>query len=546
MSNLVEYILSLKDEMSPKIDGAKGHVNDLDKTIKDLGKTILEVFALKKIKDFGLDILHTTAEFEGFTNVIKYASVDAKDGQANIDYLGDSIKRLHLPMKQAYEQFSELEGGLYGTGIEGNKLRAVFEGVATASTVLHMSQDQFSRTGYAIKEIGELGTLQTRQMRMLAMALPGSMNLAAEALGFTPKRLHEAMRDGEITAAKFLPAFAAKLKEHFESGLPNATKSLQSGMNDLDTAIDQLKTHLGDDLKPVFIDLMHTMVETIETLKGVWDWMVRNKDTILPLVKTVAELWLAWKGAIILNSVITGVSALIPVLTGAATAVGGFQTAVVAALGPVGLLVSALGTLIFAYNDTLEAAERMKANTDKNLKEQAEQEISGVETMIAALEAKGVSKTDASRRIIKNQVAMLVEELDKGQKEIDRITNENNESDAAGMVLGVHSVQDSGVLDNLKSQNAIQRAQLNAVLKLRNSGSSANTTSKHDNEVSQAKTKATGQKIVNIHIAIAGGLIHGDFKIITNKLAEGMGKAKDMVAQALTSAINDSQIIGEY
>jgi len=60
--------------------------------------------------------------------------------------------------------------------------------------------------------------------------------------------------------------------------------------------------------------------------------------------------------------------------------------------------------------------------------------------------------------------------------------------------------------------------------------------------IADPKTKATGQKSVNIHIAINGGLIHGDFKIVTNKLGEGLGKVKDMVAEALTGAINDSQI----
>ena len=71
-------------------------------------------------------------------------------------------------------------------------------------------------------------------------------------------------------------------------------------------------------------------------------------------------------------------------------------------------------------------------------------------------------------------------------------------------------------------------------------GTKKSTTS---DTIADPKTKATGQKNVNIHIAINGGLIHGDFKIVTNKLGEGLGKVKDMVAEALTGAINDSQIV---
>ena len=58
-------------------------------------------------------------------------------------------------------------------------------------------------------------------------------------------------------------------------------------------------------------------------------------------------------------------------------------------------------------------------------------------------------------------------------------------------------------------------------------------------------TKASGQKNVNIHIAINGGLVH-EMKIVTEHFSQAPGKIHDMVAAALVSAVNDSQIIGDH
>ncbi len=65
-------------------------------------------------------------------------------------------------------------------------------------------------------------------------------------------------------------------------------------------------------------------------------------------------------------------------------------------------------------------------------------------------------------------------------------------------------------------------------------------------EVHQApKTKAEGQKNINIHIAITGGLVH-EMKFITTNISETYDKIKEGVTAALSSAVNDSQIVADH
>ena len=59
----------------------------------------------------------------------------------------------------------------------------------------------------------------------------------------------------------------------------------------------------------------------------------------------------------------------------------------------------------------------------------------------------------------------------------------------------------------------------------------------------KSASSVTGQKVYTINIKIDN--LVKDFKVSTTNITEGAGKVKELVAQALLSAVNDSQIIAE-
>lgn len=282
-------------------------------SLGEIGGMVAGAFAVDRIIEFGKELLHTTAEFEGFENVIKYSSTGILDASSNFDYIKDAIDRLHLPMRETMESFSEMQAGFYGTGIEGEKMRKVFEGVAEASSVLHLNPATFSRVTFALKEIGELGTLQARQLRMLAFSLPGSVNLAAQALGMTMEKLHEGMKKGEIKSSDFLPKFAEKLKVHFEPGLANAGNSLISQMNDQKTAITKMLLEVGESLRPLFMDIMKDIIAGANTIKEIWGSLTGDSEfvetlrSLLAIMLKLVPIWVAYRGYLLAVSLITKV-----------------------------------------------------------------------------------------------------------------------------------------------------------------------------------------------------------------------------------------------
>lgn len=315
MKKIEQSIKSLGGTVKSATAGIQEDFNGLAESANKLQRTLIEAFSVYEIYNFGKELLHLTAEFQGFENVIKYSSEGIVDNARNVGYLTNAIDRLHLPMEEAFKDFSEMQAGFFGTGIEGEKLRKVFEGVGEAASVMHLTPEAFSRTTFAMKEIGELGTVQMRQMRMLAFALPGSMNIAASAMGMTMEKFHEQMKKGAISSADFLPKFAAALTAHFSPGLGNAGQSLISQINDEKNSIIKTMLDMGNSLMPLWKDILTTVSEAMKEIQGLWNGLTGNTNFVV-FLKAIFDwgvkllpIWLTYKG------VMLGITFIMPIYT---------------------------------------------------------------------------------------------------------------------------------------------------------------------------------------------------------------------------------------
>lgn len=319
MKKIESSVKGLSSTVKTETGNMQSNFAGLGESAKQLTGYLASAFAVHEIVSFGKELLHVAAEFQGFANVIKYSSIGTVDAAQNMGYLENAITRLKLPMRETYESFSEMEAGFYGTGIEGEKLRKVFEGVAEASSVLHLNPATFSRVTFALKEIGELGTLQARQLRMLSFSLPGAGNLAAQSMGMTSAQLHEAMKKSSVNASDFLPKFAETLTKHFEKGLHNAGESLISQMNVMSNAMLSLKLDMGEKLSPFFTHVMESITSGMQTIKSIWDSLTSNSnfvDTLKFLYDWTVKLVPIWAGYRLIMAGWNGIIALSTTLEG--------------------------------------------------------------------------------------------------------------------------------------------------------------------------------------------------------------------------------------
>lgn len=535
----VQYVMSLQDLATPKIKNAEAAANSFEgslggvmNALKGVAEVAAVAFSVEKIYEFGKEILNLTAEFQGFDNIIKYSSIDAKDAQANLDYINDAVKRLHLPLEEATKSFSEMQAGFYGTGIEGEKLRNVFEGVSEAASVLHLMPDQFGRVTFALKEIGELGTVQARQMRMLAFALPGAMNIAAQSMKMNSQQFHEAMHKGEIDSSKFLQNFSAALKEHFQGGLENAGHSLQALMNDSKNAITELELDMGNTLLPIFTHILQDVKFMFDSIKGYWDEMTKsiNFNNIGDSIERGAKGVLGWLqpiGAalkplfgVIYNGDLEIISALSQFGPQVKEFFADLQVGLIATIQAIEKIFSVVYHIIAV---TIDVLHTLYVLLDKL----------GVITVIGkALELVWWAVKKVADLLVWLWDNVLKPIFDKIAQWYDKLKE----------WLHIKSTADVSqtITQTINAPKATGAADPN-FYSGRGKGVFGGG---EDGKLGNATSKVTGQKTTTFNIKIDS--LVKDFKVETLNMKEGAEKVKDIITQTLLSAVNDSQIVAGY
>lgn len=310
-------------ELREKIDSGTRDIQkrfkETESTVRELGRTIAEVFAIREVINFGKELMDITAEFEGFRNVIKYSSRDSIDAGDNLSYVESVIRRLHLPMREAYQGFAEMQAGLIGTGIEGEKVRKLFEGISTAASVLHLPAHNLEMVLYDFKEIGERG-LNMRNMRSLAGWLPGISEIVKE----TFHKSFQELEKEHMSGPAFLDRLSGGLQQHFASGLPNAGNSLQAQINDTTTALTKLKLEMGENLRPLFIEIMQSIRKAFDSAPV--QYFVAHIKPIAETLMTLIKLWFEYQTGIKLANIVS--EAWIAIQSAMALAAGKTEIAV--------------------------------------------------------------------------------------------------------------------------------------------------------------------------------------------------------------------------
>lgn len=243
------------------------------------------VFALSSVIAFGKEITGITAKFEGFNNAIEFGS--GQDGGKNIDYLDERIKTLNLDMGSAYEGFHRLTGSMKGTMLEGKGVRDIFDGVATAATVMNLTAEQSEGAFLALSQMASKGKVQAEELRgQLGERIPGAFKIASDAMGVTQGRLNEMLDRGEVYANDFLPKFAKQLKLTFQDGLGKAADSMQAAINRKNNALLSFKRVSGEAFRP----LMTGTLEAGTALFGFAADVVRN---LAPVKDALGVIWKA-------------------------------------------------------------------------------------------------------------------------------------------------------------------------------------------------------------------------------------------------------------
>mgnify|MGYP000181496429 FL=1 len=309
MGNNVEYILSLKDLFTPKMQSAISETDKLDKAMGKVNNTsnttsqsllsfgnIVKGAVIAGVGMLAKGAFDTAVQFEALNNQLGFASGSARQGGQDFEYLKGISNMMGLELVSATESFAKFSGAARGTSLQGQGVKDVFEGVAMASTVMHLSAEQSQGAFTALEQMMSKGKVSAEELRgQLGERIPGAFQIAARSMGMTTTELDKAMSSGLIMSEDFLPKFSAQLKKEFTGGMYNAANSMQANMNRISNSWTLLKLTIGEGLGGVFAKGMEGIQVVFAGINQGIDYLKQNivslQGIFQPLIDVVVYTW---------------------------------------------------------------------------------------------------------------------------------------------------------------------------------------------------------------------------------------------------------------
>lgn len=231
--------------------GAAG-LGALAKGIKDTTDSSAEltsiVLGLRAIngeisKSNGQPLFRATAQ-GGLADVNAGGATQTASDLAFVQQVADDAGR---SIKDLAKQYISLQASATKANVPLADARALFTGVASASSVLGIDAEATGRAYVALTQIASKGKVAAEELTgQLAEALPGSVALAAKAYGKSVGDLLAAVKSGSVASDDFIAKFGRALNEEYGASAAAAANTTRVAMGRLKNAFFLGKVAIGN------------------------------------------------------------------------------------------------------------------------------------------------------------------------------------------------------------------------------------------------------------------------------------------------------------
>lgn len=172
-----------------------------------------------------LDALRKYNTNESILSVVAGSNDPTKVGQ-QYEYARAQAERLGMRIDDLTQSYGKFAVSAKLAGATSNQTRYIFERVAEAGRVLHLSNDDLTGTFIALEQMMSKGQIMTEELRnQLGNRIPGAFELMAKGMNITLPELNKRLKEGSV-GVKELLGFSQQLAATYSTQLPGAMNNL--------------------------------------------------------------------------------------------------------------------------------------------------------------------------------------------------------------------------------------------------------------------------------------------------------------------------------
>ncbi len=536
----VQYLISLRDQLTPGLENADKAANKLETSLasaqgaaNSLGAAFGIAFSIAGIVSAGNAVLSAGTMVEDATTGLTTSLQDsAEAAQVVLNTMQDAVK---TPF--AFEGLLNANRALISTGEDAEEARGHIMDLGNAIAGAGKGNVEFDRMVVNLQQIANLGEATAVDIKQFAIAGINIYKLLEDSTGKTVAQLKEVpVTYAELTKALHEAGLEGGI---YENAMANMAGNTSVQLSNLSDEMFNLSVSVFNDLKPAITEIISDLHDFIGGLRGAWEWAVANQSLLKDIATTVAVAGAAY---LTYRGILLGVSAAIKLATlwetiqiaslytatGAAGGLGVGMTLLTAAqyawnvaitANPIGLIIAGIAALvagvIYAYNHF----EKFRATLWA---------VWGTAKEFISILGDGFS---ALWKIIHGVFTLDASEIAKGFGDAARVTL------TAGMRLAESFKE--GWRDGMADFAADNAAGTKGLVPAAKTG--GRVKSKPTVAPPETKTKATGSKNVTINVTIKD--LIGTYNSNITNVKEASADIRAQVVAALTSAVNDFQIV---
>jgi tape measure domain-containing protein len=534
MDNQIRYTVTANDMLSGKLQSMNQNAGFLNSTMGNLGNVITGAFSIYAVSAFAKSVVSAGTTVENATTGLTTLLGDASEATRVVqNTMQDATK---TPF--AFEGLLSANKALIGAGIGADRARADVLNLANAISATGGGDDELGRMVVNLQQISNTGKATAQDIKQFAFAGVNIYKVLSDATGKPISKIKEMGVSYDM-----LTMALAKAHEKggiYYNGLENMAGNTSVRISNVGDAVFQFMNDVFTQSKPFIDAVLNSVLGLISGVRDLVSWFKQHQEITKSLgvfLGTVVGVILVYNAQQKLSAMYTAFTTASFIAntfaTGAMTAgfagasTGGMVLAGVMALinavNPFTWIVIAIGAVVTAVYYCYQQFEVFRGvifaigNVIKTYVGIWGDMFSGLGQILKGVFTLDFETVKAGFNKITDTIRGSAMRLGKSAKD--------------GYTAGIGDfAKDQEAGKEGKTKNALARVKPMAL----NTGETAGKEKKGTAGVS-------GSKVVTVNVTI-GNLIN-DFRIQTTNIQESTTAIKDKVLQALTSAVNDSQLV---